>query len=238
MYRSTPPICNAVPRWLQSFGERETPQYTSNLCCSRPPICTAARLPFAPAMLLRKYRFLYNGGTDSLENFAAEFSASAPLVYKNPPPTGPEILCTTGTGEGVKVSVAIFCPSGGGVVSNPVSELLRKYQGSQRALRDRLMSRSKNCLPAVSRQSLTHNCPRPNCLLKCLPNCLSPTRDGFLSSFKINPAVRVIVRQVRDKNRLAAIFAPRHQSVSSGPLGWGFRKVPEFKQAGRIPGDP
>ena len=89
----------------------------------------------------------------------------------------------------------------------------------QRALRDRLMSRGKNCLPTVSRQFLTRNYPRPNCLLKCLPNCLSPTREGFLSSFKINPAVRVIARQVRDKNYLAAIFAPRHQSVSSGPLG-------------------
>ena len=85
--------------------------------------------------------------------------------------------------------------------------------------RDTLMSRGKNCLPTVSRQFLTRNYPRPNCLLKCLPNCLSPTREGFLSSFKINPAVRVIARQVRDKNCLAAIFAPRHQSVSSGPLG-------------------
>ena len=77
----------------------------------------------------------------------------------------------------------------------------------------------KNCLPTVSRQFLTRNYPRPNCLLKCLPNCLSPTREGFLSSFQITPAVRVIARQVRDKNCLAAIFAPRHQSVSSGPLG-------------------
>ena len=87
-----------------------------------------------------------------------------------------------------------------------------------------LMSRGKKCLPTVSRQFLTRNYPRPNCLLKCLPNCLSPTREGFLSSFKINPAVRVIARQVRDKNCLAAIFAPRHQSVSSGPLGRGTRK--------------
>ena len=39
--RSTPPICNAVPRWLLSFGDRETRQYTSNLYCSTPPICTS-----------------------------------------------------------------------------------------------------------------------------------------------------------------------------------------------------
>ena len=63
---------------------------------------------------------------------------------------------------------------------------------AQRALRDRLMSRGKNCLPTVSRQFLTCNYPRPNCLLQCLPNCLSPTREDFLSSFKINPVVRVI----------------------------------------------
>ena len=31
------------------------------------------------------------------------------------------------------------------------------------------------------------------------------------------------MRQVRDKICLAAIFAPRHQSVSSGPLGMGSR---------------
>ena len=60
-------------------------------------------------------RFLYSGGTDALESFTAEFSASAPMVYKNPPPMGPEILYTTGAGKGVKVSVAILPSSGGGV---------------------------------------------------------------------------------------------------------------------------
>ena len=105
---------------------------------------------------------------------------------------------------------------------------VKKNGESQRALRDRLMSRGKkNCLPTVSRQFLTRNCPRPNCLLKCLPNGLSPTREGFLSSFKINPAARVIARQVRDKICLAAIFAPRHQSVSSGPLSEEGEGVPE-----------
>ena len=59
-----------------------------------------------------KDRFLYSGGTDSSENFTAEFSASAPVVYKNPPPMGPEILYTTGAGEGVNVSMAISSSSG------------------------------------------------------------------------------------------------------------------------------
>ena len=63
----------------------------------------------------------------------------------------------------------------------------------------------------VSRQFLTRNYPRPNRLLKCLPNCLFPTREGILSSFKITPAVRVIARQLRDKNCHGAIFAPGHQ---------------------------
>ena len=80
----------------------------------------------------------------------------------------------------------------------------------------------------VSRQKLSPHCleaifdsqlPSPKLSPKMPPKLSLPTREGFLSSFKINPAVRVIARQVRDKNCLAAIFAPRHQSVSSGPLG-------------------
>ena len=93
--------------------------------------------------------------------------------------------------------------------------------GAQRALRDILMSRGKNCLPTVSRQFLTRNYPRPNCLLKFLPNCLSPTGEDIFSSFKITPAVRVIARQLRDKNCPGAIFALGHQDVSQGPLGEG-----------------
>ena len=69
-------------------------------------------------------QILYSGGTDSLEKFTAEFSASAPVVYKNPPPVGAEILYTTGAGARVKVSVAISPSSGGGGVWNPVSDFL------------------------------------------------------------------------------------------------------------------
>ena len=58
LHRSTPPICNAVSRWLLSFGERETPRSTSNLYGNTPPICTAVRLPSVPAILLRKYQGL------------------------------------------------------------------------------------------------------------------------------------------------------------------------------------
>ena len=92
---------------------------------------------------------------------------------------------------------------------------------NQRALRDILMSRGKNCLSIVSRQFLTRNYPRPNRLLKCLPNCLSPTGEGIFSSFKITPAVRVIARQLRDKNCPGAIFAPGHQDSRclAGPTG-------------------
>ena len=52
--------------------------------------------------------------TDSFERFTAELSASAPVVYTNPPPLGPEILYTTGAGEGVKVSMGSI-PSSCGV---------------------------------------------------------------------------------------------------------------------------
>ena len=95
------------------------------------------------------------------------------------------------------------------------------------------MSRGKNCLPIVSRQFLTRNYPRLNRLLKCLPNCLSPTGEGIFSSFKITPAVRVIARQLRDKNSPGAIFALGHQDVSQGPLGTlqgGFYQDPNLSQ--------
>ena len=77
---------------------------------------------------------------------------------------------------------------------------------AQRDLQDVLLSRGKNCLPIVSRQFMTRNYHCPNCLLKCLPNCLSPT-EVFFSSFKIIPAVGVIARQVRGQKFLTAIFA-------------------------------
>ena len=56
LYRSTPPTCNAVPRWLLSFGERETPQpqYTSNLYCRLPPICTGDTPPICTGDTLEK----------------------------------------------------------------------------------------------------------------------------------------------------------------------------------------
>ena len=49
------------------------------------------------------------------------------------------------------------------------------------------MSFGKDSLPTVSRQFLTRNYHRPNCLLKRLLNCLSPTREGFFFSFKMTP---------------------------------------------------
>ena len=94
-------------------------------------------------------------------------------------------------------------------------EMWKTLSSAQRALRDILMSRGKNCLPTVSRQFLTRNYPRPHCLLKRLPNCLSPTREDIFSSFEIAPAVRVIERQKLSGGN----FVPRHQDVSSGPLG-------------------
>ena len=48
-------------------------------------------------------------------NWLCKIYPSAPVVYKNSSPLGPEILYTTGAGKGFKVSVAIFASSGGGV---------------------------------------------------------------------------------------------------------------------------
>ena len=71
----------------------------------------------------------------------------------------------------------------------------------------------------VSRQFLTRNYPHPNCLLKCLPNCLPHKRRAFFLFFQNSPAVRAIARQLSGKNCLAAIFASRHQDASPAPLG-------------------
>ena len=51
---------------------------------------------------------------------------------------------------------------------------------------------SPHCLETIFDSHLPS---QPNRLLKCLPNCLSPTGEGIFSSFKITPAVRVIARQ-------------------------------------------
>ena len=91
---------------------------------------------------------------------------------------------------------------------------------TQRALRDVLMPRGKNWLPTVSRQFLTHNYPRPNCLLKCLPNCLSPTREGFFFFFQSCPRGEGNCETTeRQKFSRGNCFASRHQDASPGPLG-------------------
>ena len=46
-----------------------------------------------------------------------------------------------------------------------------------------------------------------------------PPQDKINSSFKVAPAVRVIARQLRDRNYLAAIFASRHLDASPGLVG-------------------
>ena len=78
---------STVPCWLLSLEARETPQYTSNFYCNMPPICTAVRLPFVPAILLRKYQWL--GGTrkfvswrlvHTIELFCLEFCLGGILL--------------------------------------------------------------------------------------------------------------------------------------------------------------
>ena len=82
----------------------------------------------------------------------------------------------------------------------------------------------------ASRQTLTPHClaamfdsqlPSPKLSLKLPPNLPLPHKRGFVSSFKITPAVRVIAQQLSGKKSLAAIFASRHQDASPGPLGKG-----------------
>ena len=82
-----------------------------------------------------------------------------------------------------------------------------------------MMPRGKNGLPTVSRQFLTRNYPRPSCLLKCLPNCLSPTREGFFF-FQNCPRGEGNCETIeRQKLSRGNVFASRHQDASPGPLG-------------------
>ena len=55
---------------------------------------------------------------------------------------------------------------------------------TQRALRDILMPRGKTWRPNCLAAFLTRNYPHPNCLLECLRNCLSPTREDFFCLFQ------------------------------------------------------
>ena len=86
----------------------------------------------------------------------------------------------------------------------------------------------------VSRQKLTPHClatifdsqlPSPKLSPKMPPKLSLAHKRGHFVLFQNIPAVRVIARQLRDKNCLAAIFVPRHQDVSSGPLGTGRIRV-------------
>ena len=88
LYHSTPPICNAVPCWLLSLKERETPQYTSYLyrrtapICT--PICTVVHLPFVPAILLRNYQGLGVPESSSPRWGHGRTPAPRPLLWKVP----------------------------------------------------------------------------------------------------------------------------------------------------------
>ena len=133
------------------------------------------------------------------------------------------------------------CPPSKCLLKSPFLEpllrtLLRTFPPSkshctQRAMRDRLLSRGKKCLDAIFDSQLPSSKLSP----KMPPKLSLPHKRGPFSSFKTNPAVRVIARQVRDKNCLAAIVAPRHQSVSQGPLG---RRPEDGALFGALSGNP
>ena len=95
---------------------------------------------------------------------------------------------------------------------------------SQRALRDRLMSRGKNCLPTVSRQFLTRNYPRPNRLLKCLPNCLSPTREGLFILFQNYPRGEGNCETSERQKLSRGNFCPGTSRCLAEPTGLGVAK--------------
>ena len=72
-----------------------------------------------------------------------------------------------------------------------------------------------HCLETIFESQL----PSPKLSPEMPPKLSLAHKRGNFFSFKINPAVRVTARQLKDKNCLAAISDQRHQDVSSGPLG-------------------
>ena len=70
------------------------------------------------------------------------------------------------------------------------------------------MSRGKNCPHWTLETIFDSQLPSPKLSPKMpLKLSLAHKRGGLFSSFKITPAVRVFARQLRDKNRLAAILS-------------------------------
>ena len=76
-----------------------------------------------------------------------------------------------------------------------------------------------HCLAAI----FTLIYPRPNCLLKCLPNCLSALRDGFNSSLKITPEAggNCAVSERQKLSRGNFLPPPRHQDASPQQFTYG-----------------
>ena len=91
--------------------------------------------------------------------------------------------------------------------------------GTQRALRDILMPRGKNWLPTVSRQFLTLNYPRPNCLFKCFPNCLSPTREDIFSLLQNCPRGEGNCAAIERQKLSRGNFCLAASRCLSGPSG-------------------
>ena len=91
--------------WTSS-GEHRTLFHTVHRHCRQ--MAALAHLHFSRTSL--EDRFLYSAGTDSLENFTAEFPASTPVVYKIPPPVSPEFLYTTVAGWCIKSCLRLLMP--------------------------------------------------------------------------------------------------------------------------------
>ena len=88
---------------------------------------------------------------------------------------------------------------------------------------------SPHCLETIFDSQL----PSPKLSPKMPPKLSLPTgEEGIFASFEITLAVRVIARQLRDKNCLGAIFAPgHHQGAAKGVRQKEFDHFFRFRDA-------
>ena len=99
---------------------------------------------------------------------------------------------------------------------------------SQRALRDILMSRGKNWLPAISRQFLTLNYPRPKLSPNMPPKLPLPHNRGHFFLFQNCPRGEGNCAAVERQKLSRGNFCLAASRCLSGPSGLGRLAVPQI----------
>ena len=161
------------------------------------------------------------------------------MYISNPPPPRP---CAAGILHPPPLVYAppilrrVFLGMGGGCIKfGPPSPCNQSAKGGEKASCGEMVVHLEG--PArhldVSRQKLSPNClerfltrnyPRMNCLLQCLPECLSPTREGIFPLSKITLRGEGNCETSERQKLSCGNFVPRHQDV--GVFGESVSSLP------------